>query len=805
MVSLAATFGRGAMTNGWTDVANTDVVLVMGGNPAENHPVGFRFVMEAKRHRKAKLVCVDPRFNRTAAVSDSYVQIRSGSDIAFLGGLIHYALTHNQYHVDYVREHTNATFLVTEGFAFENGYFSGWDAANKRYDKSTWRYELDGRGYAKVDRTLQHPRSVFQLLKKHYSRYTPEKVAAICGCSAEAFEKAAKVICSTGRAGRSGTVLYALGWTQHSHSVQLIHTAAMLQLLLGNIGVPGGGVNAQRGHSNIQGATDLGAWNMLPGYLKLPRANWTTLAEYVRTNSPKPLRPNSLNYWRNTSKFMVSLLKAYYGESASRKNDFGYDYLPKIGEGEDHSWGFLFDKMYADEVEGMLSFGMNPVANGPNTVKMIEALGKLKWLIVAENFETETAAFWKAKTLAKEYYPEVTDPADIQTEVFLLPASCFAEKDGTFVNSSRWLQWKYKALDAPGEAKDDQEIIARLFLKIRELYEEEGGAAPEPLLAMDWSYANPVAPSLEEVAAEISGQEIRSGRQVPGFGALKDDGSTLCGDWLYSGSVTEDGNLIARQGQADPTGIGLFADWAWSWPANRRVLYNRASADASGRPWDESRAAIRWKDGRWTGDVPDYKSDAPPEANGAFIMLAEGVAKLFAPDFVEGPFPEHYEPAESPVENLLHPEVSANPAMKVFSSDLDSLGGAEEYPYVAITYRLTEHFHYWTKHISAPSELQSNFFVELPAELADEKNIRSGDVVRVSSARGSVEGPALVTKRMRGLNVNGRRIYHVGLPIHWGFLGRVKGPLINNLTPSVMDPNSGTPEYKGFLVNMEKV
>ncbi len=793
------------MTNGWTDVANADVVLVMGGNPAENHPVGFRFVMEAKRHRKAKLVCIDPRFNRTAAVSDAYVQIRSGSDIAFLGGLIHYALTHDQFHADYVREHTNAAFLVKEDFDFQDGYFSGWDAEKGEYDKSTWQYELDPRGYARIDKTLEHPRSVFQLLKKHYARYTPEQVATICGCTAEDFERAAKVICSTGQAGRSGTVLYALGWTQHSHSVQLIHAAAMLQLLLGNIGIPGGGVNAQRGHSNIQGATDLGAWDMLPGYMKVPRESWGTLDEYVRANSPRPLRPDSLNYWTNTSKFLVSLLKAYYGEKATKKNDFGYDYLPKLPDGANYSWGYLFDRMYDGEVEGLISFGMNPVANGPNSSKMIEALGKLKWLMVVENFETETAAFWKAKELAEEYYGKVTDPEKVDTEVFLLPASCFAEKDGTFVNSSRWLQWKYKASDPPGDAKDDQEIIARLFLKLRELYQEEGGPGAESFLAMDWSYANPLSPSLTEVAKEINGQEVASGRQVPGFGALKDDGTTLCGNWLYSGSYTEAGNLMARQGQDDPTGLGLYAEWAWSWPANRRVLYNRASADAEGKPWDETRAPIRWKEGRWEGDVPDYKGDAPPDANGAFIMLAEGVAKLFAPDFVEGPFPEHYEPAESPVENQLHPEVSSNPAAVIFGSDLDALGSAEQYPYVAITYRLTEHFHFWTKHVSANSQLQSTFFVELPEALAKEKGIENGERVRVTSARGKAEGPALVTKRMRGLKVAGKTIYQVGLPIHWGFVGRVKGPLVNNLTPSVMDPNSGTPEYKGFLVNLEKV
>jgi anaerobic selenocysteine-containing dehydrogenase len=436
---------------------------------------------------------------------------------------------------------------------------------------------------------------------------------------------------------------------------------------------------------------------------------------------------------------------------------------------------------------------------------MIEGLGKLKWLIVAENFETETAAFWKSKTSAAEYYPNVTNQADIQTEVFLLPASCFAEKDGTFVNSSRWLQWKHKALDAPGEAMDDQEIIARLFLEIRKLYAEEGGPGAEPLLAIDWTYGNPLSPSLTEVAKEVNGADLTTGRQVPGFGALKDDGTTICGNWLYSGSFTEEGNQMDRRGLEDPTGLGLYPNYAWSWPANRRVLYNRASADENGKPWDEARAPIRWENNRWKGDVPDYRGDAPPEANGSFIMLAEGVAKLFAPDFVEGPFPEHYEPAESPVPNAFHPEVGSNPAAMIFESDLDRLGSPEQFPYVAITYRLTEHFHYWTKHVTANSQLQSTFFVEISDELAEEKGIANQDRVRVSSARGAVEGQALVTKRIRGLNVGGRRVHQIGLPIHWGFLGRVKGPLVNNLTASVMDPNSGTPEYKGFLVNIEKI
>jgi formate dehydrogenase major subunit len=429
----------------------------------------------------------------------------------------------------------------------------------------------------------------------------------------------------------------------------------------------------------------------------------------------------------------------------------------------------------------------------------------LKWLIVAENFETETAAFWRAKDLAAKEYPKAGRPEDIQTEVFLLPAGNFAEKDGAFVNSSRWLQWKEAAVDPPGEARRDQQILAELFLELKRLYAEQGGKRPEPLLNMRWDYAKPHDPLLSEVAREVSGVDLTTGKQVNGFGELRDDGTTACGCWIYSGCWTEAGNQMARRGQADPTRLGLFPEWSWSWPANRRILYNRASVNAKGEPWDATRAPLRWNGQRWSGDTPDYKKDARPEEHSAFIMLPEGMARLFAPDLVEGPFPEHYEPAESPVLNPLHENASANPMLKLYTGAMDALGSPKDYPYVAITYRLTEHFHYWTKHTNSSATLQSNFFVEISEDLAGLKNIRSGDLVRVTSARGHLEGPALVTKRLRTLTVKGQKVHHVGLPIHWGFVGKVSGPLINNLTPSAYDPNCGTPEYKGFLVNLEKV
>ena len=813
------------MTNGWTDIRNADVVLAMGGNPAENHPVGFRFVMDAKRNRNAKLICVDPRFNRTAAVADRFVQLRAGTDIAFLSGVINYALSHNRYHDDYVRAFTNAPFLVSEKYTFDEarGLFSGWDPATKTYaDKSSWGYELDERGYAKVDRTLEHPRTVFQVMKRFYSRYTPEMVASICGCSADDFVKAAELITSTYTADRVGTMVYALGWTHHSHSVQLIHAAAMLQLLLGNIGRPGGGLNALRGHANIQGGTDCGvAYHNLPGYIPIPKADHTTLGAFVTSATPKALAEHSMNFWSNTDRFVVSQLKAYYGTAATAENDFGYALhprLPQIAAGayENWSWAHIFDRMYRGEMEGFFSFGMNPVSNGPHSRKAIAALSKLKWMVVAENFEQETASFWRPDILA--LIDKKTE--DVPTEVFLLPAANFAEKDGTFVNSARWMQWKWKAVDPPGDAKTDQEIVARIFLKVRELYEREGGVAPEAVRSLNWWYSNATNPSLDEVCKELNGwaiQEVkdpsgavtmRAGQQLSKFLDARADGSTLSGNWLYIGMYTDAGNLTQRRSNVDPSGLGRYPEWTVSWPANRRILYNRASADATGKPWDPLRAGIAWNGQRWMGDVPDYTAESAPDVGlGAFIMLPEGVARLFVPgQFAEGPWSEHYEPFESPVPNPLHPEHSANPAVKAFSTEFDVLGTPDTFPIVCTTYRLTEHFHYWTKNNPYNVQLQPEFFVEIPEELAREKGIANRDMVRVTSARGSIEGRAMVTRRIKPMQVAGKTVYQIGFPIHWGFLGRgqQRGSLANLVTPTIVDPNSFAPEYKGFLVKLEK-
>lgn len=812
------------MTNGWTDIKNADVILCMGGNPAENHPCGFKWAIEAKKTRNAKIVSVDPRFTRTSAVADLYSPIRTGTDIAYLLGIIRYALNTGRFHEEYVKIHTNAPLLINPGFGFEDGLFTGFDEASGSYAKrDTWGYQLDAKGMAKSDPTMQDPNCVLQLLKKHVDRYTPEMVEKICGTPKATFLKVAEVVTSTGNAQRVGTMMYALGWTQHSIGVQMIRTAAMLQLLLGNVGRPGGGVNALRGHSNIQGATDTaGVYDILPGYIKTPQAAWHTLKDYNDANTPKALGP-SMNYWQNYSKFMVSTLKALYGKNATKDNQFGYDWLPKVDG--NYSWMYIFDDMYRGSSmraggkepgpEGLITFGMNPVGIGPNTPKMIAAHSKLKWLVVVENHQVETATFWKAP---KEYGGG--EPSQIQTEVFQLPATNFAEKDGSFTNSARWIQWKWKALDPPGDVKSDQEILARIFLAVRELYRKEGGPLPEAIANVDWAYSNPVAPDLSEVLKELNGRALvdlkdpkdptkiikAAGQQLDGFAQLTDDGSTMTGNWLMSGVYTEAGNMAQRRNPADdPNGLGMYHNWTFSWPANRRVMYNRASADAQGNPWDPTRAGIKWNGQKWVGDVPDMKPDAPPGTFGAFIMLPEGVGKLFAP-LNDGPFPEHYEAVEAPVENVLHPKVTSNPATKKFKSDKDVYGSVKDYPILCMTYRLTEMYHYWTKNIDRLNMLQPGFFIEIPEELANEKGIVNGGRARVTSARGSVEGVAMVTKRLRPMQVDGKPMWQIGLPLHWGYEaeGGHTGPLANHLTPSAADPNTFTPEYKTFLVKLEK-
>jgi len=871
------------MTNGWIDIKNADVMLIMGGNPAENHPCGFKWPIEAKLQRNAKIIVVDPRFTRTAANADLFLQIRAGSDIAFLGGLIRYAIENGRIARDYVLNYTNAAFIVDEGFTLPvDGVFSGFDASTAIYDKSTWNYAAEGSriagataaragsesrreqpqpspepaalGFgghgpsgakadpghgagkapaklpAKVayDLSLLHPRCVFQLLTQHYSRYTPEMVERITGIPKDQFLKAADLFTSVRKDGdtkKAATIIYAVGWTQHTFGTQIIRTAAMLQLLLGNVGRSGGGVNALRGHSNIQGATDMaGVFDILPGYLKMPAPDDVDFATYLTRITPTASTPDiwdSYNYWSNTPRFAVSFLKAMYGDAARPETDWAFHFLPKIDR--KHAWVEIWDDMYKGTVKGMFAIGMNGVQIGPNSRKNIEALKKADWLVVGEIYPDETSEFWRAPGTTPEQMKA------INTTVYRLPCAGFAEKDGTFVNSARWLQWKNVALPPPGEARVDQDILAKIFLKVRELYARDGGAFPDPILSVRWPYTQPEHPSLAEVAREINGQAIRdvtdpasgqriaAGQQLPGFAFLREDGSTLCGNWLYSGSWTEAGNQMARRGTDDPSGLGIYPNWAWSWPANRRVMYNRASCDPSGKPWDTERRQVWWDEaaGKWVGnDVPDFKVDSKPSDHmGPFIMNPEGVGRLFGPlaAFQDGPFPEHYEPTESPIENPLHPKHSTNPVVQRYKTPLDKYGSSKDgFEIVCTTYRLTEHYHYWTKNNPMNVELVPEPFVEIPVELADELGLKGGERVKVSSARASYVAKAMVTRRIRPMTIDGRKTYQIGIPIHWGYrgiaedAGRTSLDSVNLLSPTVVDPNAYTPEFKGFLVKIER-
>ena len=810
------------MTNHWSDIKNADLVLIMGGNAAEAHPCGFKWVTEAKAHNKARLIVVDPRFTRSAAVADFYAPIRTGTDIAFLGGLINYLIANDKVQYEYVRHYTDAAFIVKEGFAFADGLFNGYDASKRSYpDKSSWGYELGEDGYARVDPTLTHPRCVFNLLRQHYSRYTPEVVGNICGTPKEQLFKVWETIAETAEPGKAMTIMYALGWTQHSVGAQMIRTGAMVQLLLGNIGMPGGGMNALRGHSNIQGLTDLGLLsNSLPGYLTLAGDAEQDYAAYIARRTQKPLRPGQLSYWQNYEKFHVSLMKAWYGKSATAENAWCYDWLPKL---DVPSYDVLrvFDMMFQGKLNGYFCQGFNPLAAFPNKAKVGAALARLKFLVIMDPLATDTSEFWRN---AGEFND--VDPAKIQTTVFRLPTTCFAEEDGSLVNSGRWLQWHWKGAEPPGKARTDIAIMAGLFHRLRELYRNDDGAFPAPILGLDWNYQTPDEPSPEELAREFNGKALadvtdpasgavlaRAGEQLAGFAQLRADGSTASGCWIFSGAWTQAGNQMARRDNADPYGMGQTLGWAWAWPANRRILYNRASADPSGKPWDAEKKRLVWWNGKsWGGtDVPDFKADSPPEAGmNPFIMNPEGVARFFAVDkMAEGPFPEHYEPFETPIgRNPLHANGHAvsNPAARVFKNDMELFGSAAEFPYAATTYRLTEHFHYWTKHCRLNAIVQPEQFVEIGEALARELHIKAGDRVKVSSNRGYIKAVAVVTKRLRPLTVDGKTVHHVGIPIHWGFSGVAKnGFLTNTLTPFVGDANTQTPEFKSFLVNVEKV
>ena len=837
------------MTNHWRDIKNTDLILINGANPAEAHPVGFQWFMRAKldpargpgQGGGAKMIHADPRFSRTSAVADIYLRIRPGTDVAYFGGLIKYVLENNLYHAEYVKHYTNASFIVKEGYAFTDGLFSGYNKEKRLYDTTTWAYEGDvaanaafdraqreaiahgeapptgaGANLAQRDPTLQHPRSVFQLMKQHYSRYTPEMVSSITGIPQEDFMKVAKLVGEMGRPDKVMTIVYAVGLTHHTTGGQLIRSGAVLQLLLGNMGRPGGGMNAERGHANIQGNTDHAiSWEILPGYLRIPAPGQRNLGDYIKQSAPKKLNLNSWNFFgTNYRKFMVSILKAWYGDAATKDNEFAFDYIPKPAGNS--SWMSIFDQALRGKMEGLILSGMTATSIGPDSTQVLQALSNLKWLVVMDAFPTTSSEFWHGPGM---------EPSKIQTEVFLLPCTHWIEKDGSFVNSGRWMQWKDQVIPPQGEARHDHWILADLFRRVKQLYQREGGKFPDPVMHLTMDYKDPRKPELDELAQEINGKDLTTGKRLATFAALKADGTTTAGDWIYTGSYPESGNLSNRREgvqdpeKNDPTGMGFFPNWAWSWPLNRRVMYNRASADLEGKPWDPKRPGIRWDGEKWVGDVPDYPPKMNPKDPKAwlpFIMNGEGVGRLFSNSMLDGPFPEHYEPVESPIENPLHPKVSASPVAFLYDQAAgrpNRFGTAEEFPLVATTYRLTEHEHYITQQVPHLVQLQPEAFVELPEGLAGEKGIKSGDMVRVSSKRGSIEVRAIVTKRVGQVKVGGKKVWQVGIPIHWGFVGiaaemhpeKAKHWMANTLTPFVGDANARTPEFKAFLVNVEKM
>ncbi len=787
------------MTNHWTDIGNADVILIMGSNAAENHPISFHWVTKAME-KGAIMINVDPRYTRTSARASIWAPMRSGTDIAFLGGMIKYIVEDieknpQNYNMEYLREYTNAGWLINPGFEFKDGIFSGYNASARAYsDKSTWQYQLDEKGIPRQDKTLKDPNCAFQLLKKHYSRYDLDTVSRITGTPKDLLLKVYQTFASTGKPDRAGTIMYAMGTTQHTVGSQNVRAYSIIQTLLANIGIAGGGINALRGESNVQGATDYFLFHILPGYLPMPTTAHSDLSKYLAAIVPANKDPKSGNWKINQPKYFISMMKAWYGDAATRANDFAYEYLPKLQAGTNYSFMPMFEAMDKGTIKGLLCWGQNPAVGGPNSNAERKSLDKLEWLVAIDLWETETAGFWKR--------PGV-DPRSIKTEVFLLPACASYEKEGSVCNSGRWAQWRYKAIDPPGQARDDLWIIVHLMNKLRAMYSREGGPNAEAITKLTWNYGE--HPDPKQVAKEINGYDLTTGKLMVNFISLRDDGTTSCGNWLYSGSFTEDGNMMARRDNKDASGIGLYSGWAWSWPVNRRIIYNRASVDLNGNPFDPKRAVVRWDPAKkaWSGDVVDgYGANGPTERY-PFIMQPEGVARLFGMGMADGPFPEHYEAWESPVKNIMS-STQLNPAARPLRPQ--EQGTPDRFPYIGTTYRVSEHWQAgaMTRNLPWLAELFPEMFVEIGEELAAEKGIKNGQKVIVESARGQVTAVAIVTKRLMPLQVDGRKVHHVGLPWHWGYSGISTGDSANLLTPYVGDPNTMMPEFKTFLVNIRR-
>lgn len=798
------------MTNHWVDLKNTDCALIIGSNAAENHPISFKWLTEAREKRGAKIISVDPRFTRTSARSDIYAPLRSGTDIPFIAGMINYILENNLYHEEYVKWYTNASFIVKESYDFNDGLFSGYDEANRKYDFSKWAYETNPDGTFVRDMTLQHPRSVFQLMKKHFSRYDIKSVCQVTGTPENKYLEVIKTFAATGAPDKAGTILYAMGTTQHTVGTQNVRSYAILQLLLGNIGRPGGGINALRGESNVQGSTDFALlFHILPGYLNSPEAKkHPTLQKYNEVETPKT------GYWQNKPKFLASLLKCYWMDDDPEKS---YHYLPKRVDGKNYSHIALFEAMYNKEIEGLIIWGSNPIVGGPNANKEQAALANLKWMVAVDLWMTETAEFWTYKATDRPTNKDeygIKKPTEIDTEVFFLPACSSYEKEGSVSNSGRWMQYRWKAADPVGESKSDLEIVHDLMLRIKELYKGSTKPEDEPITRMTWNYGPSGHPDIDVIAREINGFEVvngKPGKQLLNFTKLADDGSTACGNWVYSGCYPGDEYLAKRRDNKDEAypgtkPIGTHSNWAWCWPLNRRILYNRCSTDPEGRPWNPELTSIFWNGSEWVGnDIPDFGKDKDPNGPGgrdAFIMRPEEVGCLFSA-CNEGPLPEHYEPWESPVTNLFNSQ-SFNPV--VVEWEPDKRGSVDKYPIVGTTYRVTEHWQSGVMTRTQPwlAELVPNVFVELSEQLAREKGIRNGDKVLITTTRGDITALACVTKRFKPMTVQGKTIHHIGVLWHFGFNGYATGDPANRLTPHIGDGNTMIPEYKAWLCDIRR-
>ncbi|MGA9856234.1 MAG: formate dehydrogenase [Solirubrobacteraceae bacterium] len=849
VVGLGTSFGRGASSTLPGDLQNSDLIVLEGSNMAEAHPVAFQWVVEAKA-RGAKVIHVDPHYSRTSALADMFVPIRAGTDIAFLGGIINHVISTESDFREYVVHYTNAPAIINEDFedAGPEGIFSGFDQESASYDPRSWQYEgafmaaasgqrdqegnldaqpggdddgdVQDRGTPQLDPTLQHPRCVWQILKRHYATYTPEMVERVCGVDQETFAEVCRLFVENSGRERTAAFVHGVGWTQHTIGSQYIRAASILQLLLGNMGRPGGGVMAMRGHASIQGSSDIPTlFDTLPGYIPTPHAHrHETLDQFVSADSPDK------GFWGDMRSYLVSLLKAYFGAAATAENDYCYDYLPRL-TGSHSTYDTVMEQIKGT-VKGYFLFGQNPAVGSANSRMQRLGLSKLDWLVVRDFSLIESATWWKDG-------PEIESgemrTEDIATEVFFFPAAAHTEKDGTFTNTQRMVQWHHKAIEPQADQRSDLWFTYHLGRLIRERLAGSTDERDRPVLDVTWDYPTEGAhdePVAEAVLAEISGWNA-DGEMLSAYTALKDDGSTSCGCWIYCGSYADGVNQTARRKPASEQNW-TGPEWAWAWPANRRILYNRASADPQGRPWSERKALVWWdaEQGKWTGhDTPDFQADKPPDyrpPDGAtgpdaiagddpFIMQADGRGWLFAPAGVsDGPLPTHYEPQDSPVRNPLHTQ-QRSPSRQVYQHENNryhpdpDVAGAEVFPYVVTTYRLTEHFtaggmSRWTPYLS---ELQPEFFCEVSPELAAERGLQQAGWATLISARGVVEARVMVTDRMTPVHSDGRVIHQIGLPYHWGPNGYARGDSANELSSMSLDPSSHIQEVKALTVDIQ--